>query len=166
MFSTTVWGCYPRLLGFLIFLYEGSVSTNADNCPNERVFIVGYAHFVRRGCLCNGSSWHWISKRHWTQFGGYHDKGERYFYTLYLRMPCLRRILCARGHWRWGPHWGFCLAGIVCSDGGRGFQLSCLSNTLTSDRAWCFPSHSVSKLEAGWKCCRTWSLSLARANYG
>ena len=28
---------------------RGSASTKADNCPNEREFIVGCAHFVRRG---------------------------------------------------------------------------------------------------------------------
>ena len=40
------------------FIIRGSVSTKADNCPNKREFIVGYARSVRHGCLCSGSWWH------------------------------------------------------------------------------------------------------------
>ena len=40
------------------FIIWGSVSTKADNCPNKREFIVGYARSVRHGCLCSGSWWH------------------------------------------------------------------------------------------------------------
>jgi hypothetical protein len=41
-----------------LFFEVGSVGSEADNCPNERDFIVGYARSVRHGCLCSGSWWH------------------------------------------------------------------------------------------------------------
>ena len=42
----------------ILFLMEGSVSTKTDNCPNERVFIVGCVRFVLHGYPCSGYVWH------------------------------------------------------------------------------------------------------------
>ena len=58
MFST-VWGCYPRLLGFLIF-YMRAVSARMLTTARTRVcvFIVGYVRFVQRGYLYSGYVWH------------------------------------------------------------------------------------------------------------